>query len=77
MNTRVFLVVAVAVILLFKNAETPGAFLRPRTRTCGWRGGTKGTAEPALLRTTWRETPRPVRWPATGITDRLRSTARA
>ena len=27
---------------------------RPRTRTCGWRGGTKGTAEPALLRTTWR-----------------------
>ena len=39
---------------------------RPRTRTCGWRGGTKGTAEPALLRTTWRETPRPARWPATG-----------
>ena len=28
MNVRVFLVVAVAVILLFKNAETPGAFLR-------------------------------------------------
>ena len=28
MNARVFLVVAVAVILLFKNAETPGAFLR-------------------------------------------------
>ena len=27
-NARVFLVVAVAVILLFKNAETPGAFLR-------------------------------------------------
>ena len=39
---------------------------RPRTRTRGWRGGTKGTAEPALLRTTWRETPRPARWPATG-----------
>ena len=36
---------------------------RPRTRTCGWRGGTK---EPALLRTTWRETPRPAPWPATG-----------
>ena len=33
---------------------------RPRTRM---RGGTK--AEPALLRTTWRETPRPARWPAT------------
>ena len=32
---------------------------RPRTRTCALRGGTKGTAEPALLRTTWRETPRP------------------
>ena len=28
MNVRVFLVVAVAVILLFKNAEAPGAFLR-------------------------------------------------
>ena len=28
MNVQVFLVVAVAVILLFKNAETPGAFLR-------------------------------------------------
>ena len=39
---------------------------RPRTRTCALRGGTKGTAEPALLRTTWRETPRPARWPATG-----------
>ena len=32
---------------------------RQRTRTCGWRGGTKGTAEPALLRTTWQKTPRP------------------
>ena len=30
------------------------------------RGGSKGTAEPALLRTTWRETPRPAPWPATG-----------
>ena len=28
MNAQVFLIVAVAVILLFKNAETPGAFLR-------------------------------------------------
>ena len=39
---------------------------RPRTRTCALRGGTKGTAEPALLRMTWRETPRPAPWPATG-----------
>ena len=38
---------------------------RPRTRTCALRGGTKGTAEPALLRMTWR-TPRPAPWPATG-----------
>ena len=29
-------------------------------------GYTKGTAEPALLRMTWRETPRPAPWPATG-----------
>ena len=28
---------------------------RPRTRTCALRGGTKGTAEPALLRMTWQE----------------------
>ena len=27
--------------------------------------GTKGTAEPALLRMTWQETARPARWPAT------------
>ena len=33
---------------------------------CALRGGTKGTAEPALLRMTWRETPRPAPWPATG-----------
>ena len=26
----------------------------------------QGTAEPSLLRTTWRETPRPAPWPATG-----------
>ena len=41
------------------------------------RRGTKGTAEPALLRTTWRETPRPAsngQGPPS-ITDRLRSTA--
>ena len=36
---------------------------RPRTRTCALRRGTKGTAEPALLRMTWQETPRPA--PAT------------
>ena len=28
MNAQVFLVVAVAVIMLFKHADTPGAFLR-------------------------------------------------
>ena len=39
---------------------------RPRTRTCALCGGTKGTAEPALLRMTWQETPRPAPWPATG-----------
>ena len=37
---------------------------RPRTRTCALRGGTK--EETASARTTWRETPRPARWPATG-----------
>ena len=49
-----------------QSSEDPNLPQRPRTRTCGWRGGTKGTAEPALLRTTWRETPRPAPWPATG-----------
>ena len=48
-------------------------------KEAGWRGGTKGTAKPALLRMTWQETPNPAPWPATGrppsITDRLRSTA--
>ena len=40
MNTRVFLVVAVAVILLFQNAEAPGAFLRHQVgrafKAVGW-----------------------------------------
>ena len=41
MNARVFLVVAAAVILLFKNAETPGAFLRRKSvgrafEAAGW-----------------------------------------
>ena len=40
MNTRVFLVVAV--ILLFKNAETPGAFLRHQVGGQGLRGGGLG-----------------------------------
>ena len=39
MNARVFLVVAVAVILLFKNAETPGAFLRHQVGGQGLRAG--------------------------------------
>ena len=42
MNARVFLVVAVAVILLFKNAETPGAFLRHQVGGQGLRGGGLG-----------------------------------
>ena len=42
MNARVFLVVAVAVILLFKNAETPGAFLRHQVGGQGLRGGLGG-----------------------------------
>ena len=41
MNVQVFLVVAVAVILLFKNAETSGAFLRHQVggqafKAAGW-----------------------------------------
>ena len=37
-----------------------------RTSTwTSWRGGTKATAEPASLRTTWQETPRPAHWQAT------------
>ena len=39
MNARVFLVVALAVILLFKNAETPGAFLRHQVGGQGLRSG--------------------------------------
>ena len=39
MNARVFLVVAVAVILLFKNAETPGAFLRHQVGGQGFAAG--------------------------------------
>ena len=42
MNARVFIVVAVAVILLFKNAETPGAFLRHQVGGQGLRGGGLG-----------------------------------
>ena len=42
MNARVFLVVALAVILLFKNAETPGAFLRHQVGGQGLRGGGLG-----------------------------------
>ena len=42
MNARVFLVVAVAVILLFKNAETPGAFLRHQVGGQGLQGGGLG-----------------------------------
>ena len=39
MNAQVFLVVAVAVIFLFKNAKTPGAFLRHQVGGQGLRGG--------------------------------------
>ena len=46
MNTRVFLVVAVAVILLFKNAKTPGAFLRHQVGGQGLRGGGLGGCLP-------------------------------
>ena len=42
MNARVFLVVALAVILLFKNAKTPGAFLRHQVGGQGLRGGGLG-----------------------------------
>ena len=41
MNVRVF-IVAVAVILLFKNAETPGTFLRHQVGGQGLRGGRLG-----------------------------------
>ena len=44
---------------------------RPRTRTCALRGGTKGTAEPALLRMTLASNGQG----PPSITDRLRSTA--
>ena len=47
MNVRVFLVVAVAVILLFKNAETPGPFLRHQVGGQGLRGGGLGGRLPA------------------------------
>ena len=40
MNVRVF--IAVAVILLFKNAETPGTFLRHKVGGQGLRGGGLG-----------------------------------
>ena len=39
MNAQVFLVVAVAMIFLFKNAETPGAFLRHQVGGQGLQGG--------------------------------------
>ena len=43
MNAQVFLVVALAVILLFKNAETPRGFLRHEVGGQGLRGGGLGS----------------------------------